>query len=207
MFSDQTPDVTRNETRVRFKMSVSDLDVKTRHVLMGLFEGGHKLDGIGSFGEDSKNDGFSNGMFSSFVSMKDAPEEGSRRRAGAFWSHGTLRKRLSENAFIACMKARIPFVLEGDAPALSPMGEMMLFASRKGMARLCYIGKKSGRGPLNLNSDLTDTWRTGAVSDEQLRGTLNGGTFTIDNTSGALFRASQHTMPLSTVLRHVHNTV
>lgn len=149
-------------------MSISDLDVKTRHVLMGLFEGGHILDGIESFGEDSKNDGFSNGMFSCFVGMKDAPEAGSCRRAGAFWSHGTLRKLFSENAFIACMKARVPFVLEGDAPALSPMGEMMLFASRKGVARLGYIGKMSGRGPLNLDPGLTDNWRTGAVSDEQL---------------------------------------
>lgn len=182
MFFDQTPDVTRNETRVRFEMSISDLDVKTRHVLMGLFEGGHILDGIESFGEDNKNDGLNNGMFSCFVGMKDAPGAGSRRRGGAFWSHGKLRKRFSENAFIACMKARIPFVLEGDAPVLSPMGEMMLFASRRGVARLGYIGKKSGRGPLNLNPDLTDKWRTGAVSDEQLRETLNGGTFTIDNT-------------------------
>lgn len=135
MFFDQTPDITRNETRVRFEMSISDPDVKARGMLMGLFEGGHTLDGIGSFGEESKKDHFSNGMFSCFVGMKDAPEAGSCRRAGAFWSHGTLRKLLSENDFIACMKARIPFVLESDAPVLSPMGEMMLFASRIGVAR------------------------------------------------------------------------
>ncbi|CAN0581407.1 unnamed protein product, partial [Ectocarpus sp. 12 AP-2014] len=74
MLFDQTPDVTRNETRVRFEMSISDLDVKTRDVLIGLFEGGHILDGIESFGEINKNDGFNNGMYSCFVGTKDAPE-------------------------------------------------------------------------------------------------------------------------------------
>lgn len=80
------------------------------------------------------------------------------------------------------MKAGIPFVLGGDAPDLSPVGEMMLFASEGGVTRLGYTGRKSGRGPLDLSRRLTDTWRTGSVSPEQLRNTLNGGTFTIDNT-------------------------
>ncbi|CBN80317.1 conserved unknown protein [Ectocarpus siliculosus] len=78
--------------------------------------------------------------------------------------------------------AAIPLVLEGDAPAQSPMGEMMQYAAGKGVARIGYIGKTSGRGPLKLAPGLTDAWRTGAVTDKQLRDTLNGGTFTIDNT-------------------------
>lgn len=171
----------------RFDVATSGLDDETREVLMELFACGHILDGIESFGEESNNDGFNNGMFSCFIGMKDAPEGGSRRRAGPFWSDGNYRKLFSKNAFIACMTARIPFVLEGDAPVQSPIGEMMLFASRKGMARLGYVGKKSGRGPLNLTPDLTDKWRTGAVSDELLRQTLNGGTFTIDNTEVRFF--------------------
>lgn len=62
------------------------------------------------------------------------------------------------------------------------MGDMMRFAATYGVTRLGYIGKTSGRGPLQLTEELTDAWRTADVTPGQLRQTLNGGTFTIDNT-------------------------
>ncbi|CAN0099118.1 unnamed protein product [Ectocarpus sp. 12 AP-2014] len=149
---------------------------------MGLLETSSVLDGIESFGEDGKDEGLNNGLFSCLLRKDTAPTEDRSRRPCPFWSNGPERKGLSENVFIACTKAKIPLVLEGDAPAKSPMGEMMQYAADQRVARLGYIGKTSGRGPLALTPDLTDAWRTGAVTDQQLRDTLNGGTFTIDNT-------------------------
>ena len=149
---------------------------------MERLEKGGILDGIESFGEDGKDYGVNNGLFSCVLRTEGAPEEGAYRGDGLFWSRGTARKRLSHNVFIACTEARIPLVLEGDAPRRSPMGDMMRFAATYGVTRLGYIGKTSGRGPLQLTEELTDAWRTADVTPGQLRQTLNGGTFTIDNT-------------------------
>ncbi|CAN0554191.1 unnamed protein product, partial [Ectocarpus sp. 12 AP-2014] len=175
-------DGTRRDLAARFESFISHLDEGTREVLMGLLETNSVLDGIESFGKDGKDEGLNNGLFCCLLRKDTAPEEDRSRRPCPFWSNGPERKGLSENVFIACTKAKIPLVLEGDAPEKSPMGEMMQYAAGKGVARLGYIGKTSGRGPLALTPDLTDAWRTGAVTDQQLRDTLNGGTFTIDNT-------------------------
>ncbi|CAN0006558.1 unnamed protein product [Ectocarpus sp. 4 AP-2014] len=174
-------DGTRKDLEARFESFISHLDKGTRKVLMGLLETNSVLDGIESFGEDGKDEGLNNGLFSCLLRKDTAPKEDRSRRPCPFWSNGS-RKELSENVAIACTKAQIPLVLEGDAPEKSPMGEMMKYAAGKGVARIGYIGKTSGRGPLTLTPDLTDAWRIGAVSDKQLRDTLNGGTFTIDNT-------------------------
>lgn len=59
---------------------------------MELFKDGRILDGVGSFGEDGKNEGVNDGLFSCFIGAKGAPKGGSRR-AVVFWSDGTERKR------------------------------------------------------------------------------------------------------------------
>lgn len=80
------------------------------------------------------------------------------------------------------MNAGIPFVLKGDAPNASPIGNMMKFAQDEHATRLGQIGRKSGTGLFPLNEEFTDKWRTGDVGPLELLNTLNGGTLTIDNT-------------------------
>lgn len=180
----------RFETFVKKEALLIKVDVdakKTRDKLMGVFHDGCILDGIEKFGEDGKEEGLNNGLFSCFISLKDAPEAAepelaSRTRKKSPWSLTKERQQFSQDCFVASVKARIPFVMEGDVPDDSPMGEMMDFALNEGLLRLGYIGKKSGRGPLHLNRHFTDAWRRGVVSDKQRGDTLRGGTFTIDNT-------------------------
>lgn len=175
-----------DQMRVRFRDSIAYLDREkegeTRDVLMELYDNGSILNGIESFAEGGEKDGgMDNGMFSCFLAKKNAPPEESRTYRGPFWSD-PKKKWYAERAFVACTKASIPLVMEGDAPVLSPMADIMRFASTKKVQYLGHVGKKSGRGPLMLDEDFTKSWDCCAVSDDQLRKTLNGGTFTIDNT-------------------------
>lgn len=183
---DQTPHLASDETRARFLDSIAFLDPEkeeeTRHVLIEHFDTGNILNGTESFAEGGERDsGMDNGMFSCFLAKKNAPQGKSRAYEGPFWSD-IKRKWYAERAFVACTKASIPLVFEGDAPVLSPIADMMLFAAKKKVMYLGYIGKTSGRGPLLLDPVFTDNWNRCAVSDDQLHKTLNGGTFTIDNT-------------------------
>ncbi|CAN0261029.1 unnamed protein product [Ectocarpus sp. 12 AP-2014] len=180
------PPVASDHTRAQFVLSIANLekDNETHDVLTGLFDAGCILDGVKSFVEGGEKDsGRNNGMFSCFLGMNKESVQAKcyRDHTGSFWSNGLPRKSYTERVFIACMKARIPLVIEGDAPALSPMAKAMIFAYENGVAYLGYIGKKSGRGPLKLDPKLNYNWDHATVSDRQLRDTLNGGTFTIDN--------------------------
>lgn len=149
---------------------------------MELYDDDSILNGIENFVEGGEeNSGMDNGMFSCFLAKKNAPPEKSRTYRGPFWSD-PKRAWYAERAFVACTKASIPIVIEGDAPKFSPMADIMHFASKKKVRYLGHVGKKSGRDPLELDEDFTKSWDRCAVSEDQLRKTLDGGTFTIDNT-------------------------
>lgn len=153
-------------------------------MLIRLFDAGCILDGE-EFVEAPNDAGYKgNGMYSCFLSMRNAPEEVSCRRPANFWSLGDGRKRLTEEAFTACMDEGIPIVIDGDAPPKSPIGEMMHFASKEKkprQTRLGFIGDKTGRWPLRLTPRLTDAWRIGHVDETLRRENLGDKTFTIDN--------------------------
>ena len=167
---DQRP---RDDKRERFDAFIDRCGEGTRGVLDKLFNDNGILDGIEGFGEDGNNEGFNNGLFSCFIRK---PAASASRGSGREW------KCWSQNVFIACMNAGIPFVLKGDAPNASPIGNMMKAAQDEHATRLGQIGRKSGTGLFPLNEEFTDKWRTGDVGPLELLNTLNGGTLTIDNT-------------------------
>ena len=170
---EQRPHLATDDRRGRFNAFIDRCDEGTREVLHKLFNDNDILDGVDVFGEDGNNEGFNNGLFSCLM-CKPADSEGGRsEREWKLWS---------ENAFIACMNAGIPLILKGDAPNVSPIGEMMRSAEDVHATRLGQIGRKSGTGLLTLNEKFTDRWRVGDVRTLDLANTLRGGTLTIDNT-------------------------
>ena len=179
------PPVASDHMETQFIHSITNLDEETRGVLMWVLHAGCIFDGVESFVEGGESvSGRDNGMFYCFLGINNemAPLGCSRDHTGPSWSDGRPRHLFTERLFIACTKARIPLVIEGDAPAVSPMATAMTFAQRKGATYLGYVGKKSGSSTLKLDTDLTYNWDHANVSARQLRDTLKGGTFTIDNT-------------------------
>lgn len=118
-----------------------------------------------TFKKSDEGGSTNNGMFSCHLEWKDY-------QASLY----------TERVYIACRKAQIVLVLEADATNKSPTGEMMKFAStNRNAVYLGHTGKNRGTGMLKLDETFTDDWRTGDVSDQQLRDTLNGGTYTINS--------------------------
>lgn len=154
-----------------FEAFIEGLEEDVKVLLMELCRGGKILNGSPkffvlnderTFKEVDEGGSMNNGMFSCHLQETDYQEP-------------VYTKRV----FIACIKAQIVLVLEGDATDESPTGEMMRIAlEERGAAYLGDTGSNRATGMRKLDQTFTDKWRCGSPS---LRGNLQGETYTINS--------------------------
>ncbi|CAN0036817.1 unnamed protein product [Scytosiphon promiscuus] len=173
----------RTRTLILAAQGGTDLDDETLSVLLRMWDEGELRDGTGDL--DGGLQGSNNGMFFGLLSMAKAPPPRYRTAGGddeSFWSAGEARKHYTRKAFLACMAAGFPFILEGDAPLGSVMGTASRHALDAGFTRLGNLGGRSGTAMFNLKKTFVDRWVEGHVGPGLLSNSFGrSSTWTIQN--------------------------
>jgi len=174
----------RNEFLAKVKEIQGDhqLDEKTLHHLVNMFDKGDIKAGVASFGGGSVDHGFNNGLFYGELRAPSSPEAGTSRQGAfefSFWNKDGDRETYSEASFVACSRARLPLIIQGEYPG-SVLGVGLREARSRNITRYGNIGGTIGIGMFNITDEFEQQWTNGRVTDGLLAKMLGNKAWKVD---------------------------